>query len=174
MKKMDKKNKRIIYFILVLIWMITVFLFSNQNGEESKNTSDSTFTDNIVEVVTNNLKHSNKEKEDIKDTVSFIVRKLAHFSIYFVGGVLIWGCINTFELKTRNKIILTILLGTLYAISDEIHQLFVPGRAGQIKDVFIDALGVSFGTLAGCLILKKGEKKIGRNRHKTNVPSNME
>jgi hypothetical protein len=46
--------------------------------------------------------------------------------------------------------ILPFLIGVLYAVSDEIHQTFVPGRAGQLRDVLIDSCGV----LAGICIIK--------------------
>ena len=42
----------------------------------------------------------------------------------------------------RNVSWLTILIGGIYAISDEIHQLFVPGRSGEIDDVIADIIGI--------------------------------
>ena len=51
----------------------------------------------------------------------------------------------------------------IYASSDEIHQLFVPGRAGQVRDVLIDTSGAVAGILLAILIrkiwLKSREKK---------------
>lgn len=54
---------------------------------------------------------------------------------------------NIEKLKRRNKITpwLIIGVGALYATSDEIHQLFVPGRSGQFTDVLIDTGGVVAG-----------------------------
>ena len=49
---------------------------------------------------------------------------------------------------------MSILLSFLYACTDEIHQIFVPGRSAQFRDVLIDTLGASFGTLIAYLILK--------------------
>lgn len=145
--------KRIIYGILVIVWMILVLSFSNQTGEESQRLSD-IITNKIVNIV---IKvNSNMEYKDVKDDISFIVRKAAHFSIYFIGGILIFNFINTFPLEKRKTICLTILIGILYAISDEIHQLFISGRAGQVTDVLIDSSGIIIGTI---LISKiKGEK----------------
>ena len=45
--------------------------------------------------------------------------------------------------------------GVLYAVTDEIHQLFVPGRYGQWTDVAIDAAGVALGALICLLVLGK-------------------
>lgn len=49
---------------------------------------------------------------------------------------------------------MSILLSFLYACTDEIHQIFVPGRSAQFRDVLIDTLGASLGTLIAYLILK--------------------
>lgn len=156
MRKMDKKNKRIIYFILILICMITVFIFSSENGEESQNTSDVAFTNRIINVITNIFPKTNRT--DIFTAVNFIVRKGAHFTLYFIMGLVVYRAINTYSLGTKKKIILTISVGTLYACLDEFHQFFVPGRSAQIRDIFIDMLGVILATLIVCLILyKKGE-----------------
>lgn len=145
--------KRIIYGILVIAWMILILSFSNQTGEESQGVSD-IITDKIVEVV---IKvNSNLEYKDVKDIISFIIRKGAHFSIYFIGGILIFNFLNTFPMNKKTTILLTIVIGILYAISDEIHQLFISGRAGQIQDVLIDSSGIIIATILVSKI--KGEK----------------
>ena len=167
-----RNNKRIIFLILALICMITIFLFSNENGEESQKTSDKALSDIVIDTTMNIFPSADRNKVFL--IVNFIVRKGAHFTLYTIIGLIIFGFVNTYELELKDKIKLTIMLGIIYAISDEIHQIFVPARTGQIKDVFIDTLGISFGTWIGCLIYKKRGEKIGRARHKTNSSSNME
>ena len=164
--------KRTIYLILTIICMITIFMFSSEDGEKSQSTSDKAFADVIVDKTISIFPNSNRD--NVMDIVSFIVRKSAHFTLFAILGFVLFGFINTYSLELRKKIIITIIIGMLYAISDEIHQLFVPERAGQIRDVFIDTLGVSFGTMVGCLIYRKRGEKIGRARHKTNSSSNLE
>ena len=73
--------------------------------------------------------------------LSLIVRKFAHFSEYFILGIL---CINYFFRNNKN-INYSYLFCILYAISDEIHQIFVPGRSFQFYDIFIDSIGAIFG-----------------------------
>ena len=63
------------------------------------------------------------------------------------GLILYYGNIN-------KKYLLAFLICVIYAISDEIHQLFVPGRAGQVRDVLID----SAGSLLGIIIVMAFEK----------------
>ena len=53
---------------------------------------------------------------------------------------------------TKKQIIYSILFTTLYACTDEIHQLFVEGRSGEIRDIIIDGLGATLGTMIFLLI----------------------
>lgn len=130
--------KRAIYFILVCLWMITVFWFSSQNGDDSQSTSD-VFTNRIIKF----LNFSNEDvAKSARKIVSFVVRKSAHFMIYFIGGFLIYGLINSFELSEKNVFYYSVLIGFLFATLDELHQYFVPGRSAQVRDVFIDTFGV--------------------------------
>lgn len=143
-KAICNNKKRIIYGILVIVWMAVIFAFSNQNGEESQKTSGY-FTDKVVQIIT-------KVKMDVdivktEEVISFLNRKMAHFSIYFVGAILIFNFVSTFSLKLRNVILLTFIIGVVYSISDEMHQLFISERAGQIRDVLIDSAGVIIATL---------------------------
>ena len=56
--------------------------------------------------------------------------------------------------KTKIQFIGAFSFTTLYAISDEVHQLLVPGRSGRVVDVFIDMQGVLLGMCAILLVLK--------------------
>jgi VanZ family protein len=68
-----------------------------------------------------------------------VLRKLAHTAEYAVLGALL--------LRATGRAGLAITLGTLYAMSDELHQTFVAGRTGSPVDVAIDAVGVAIGAL---------------------------
>ena len=65
-----------------------------------------------------------------------LIRKLAHFTEYAILYVLVFRA-------TKNKI-WGVLFAFFYAITDEIHQLFVPGRNGSARDVLIDTAGAVF------------------------------
>lgn len=157
---MKIKVKRIIFAILIIINCIIIFNFSSQNSEKSNETSGV-----IVNQVVDSIGKVNKKvkKETLKDQVSFFVRKLAHFSIYTLLGIFLMNEANTFEITKKRKIIICILFGALYAISDEFHQGFVGGRSPEIRDVCIDTCGVIFGIIlvmiAGKLISKIKEPK---------------
>ncbi|MDP1990417.1 MAG: VanZ family protein [Syntrophales bacterium] len=70
--------------------------------------------------------------------------KIAHFSEYYLFGCLIcrWLLTEKSRFANRHALFLTILIGTLYGISDEWHQSFVPGRDASIWDAVVDALAV--------------------------------
>ena len=127
------KNK--INIILVIIWMILIFTMSSFDATESSNQSNF-----IVNIIVNIFNINNIE------LVSLIIRKLAHFTEYLILGILTYNLIKSYNKKTYIAIIICIL----YAISDEIHQYFVPGRSCQILDMTID----SIGSLTGIYILK--------------------
>jgi VanZ family protein len=68
------------------------------------------------------------------------LRKLAHAAEYAILGALL--------LRATGRAGPALALGVLYAVSDEVHQSFVPGRVGSPLDVALDALGVAIGVLA--------------------------
>lgn len=136
-QKEEKVNKktiitRIILLVLILIWVFLVYGFSNQSGTESSG---------ISRMVAEFLFDS----EELIEKAEPVIRKLAHFSEYAVGGILFYSLFSTYNFTKRKRTLISEGLGIWYAILDEIHQLFVPGRSGNIIDVIIDSLGVMFG-----------------------------
>ena len=143
------KTKKIITFILIVLWMILIFYFSNQVSDESSKLSGG-LTHKILEAI--HMLDGKTLEEQL--TIETLIRKLAHFFLYALGGILILVHINLYKITDNNKVIISWILGTTYAITDEIHQLFVPGRSGEIRDVFIDSLGIIIGIIIIRLIFK--------------------
>lgn len=151
---MKVKKARFIFFILTIATFITIFIFSNQNGEESGETSRG-FTKIIIEALPIAKDLDEGRKAELIENAQIVVRKLAHFSIYTVLGINLMGFINTYDkLKQKDKILITILVGSIYAVSDEFHQMFSGGRTPAVGDVCIDALGVLFGLMIYSLFNK--------------------
>ena len=165
MKKFDKKEQiKILKIILIIIWMITVFMFSGQKGETSGNTSRN-FTVTILRIITGrNIAQDNPFIEGIQ----LIIRKLAHYTIYTIGGFLIMNYAYTTNKTMKQKILYSISFGAGYAITDEIHQFFVPERSARIFDVGIDTLGVITGVLIYIILRKIIQKVINKNKAKVN------
>ena len=150
---------RIILIILLLCTFFVIFGFSSQDGETSGGLSRN-ITNKILQISNKYNTLGQEEKEQIADKTEKIIRKVAHFSIYTVVGLLLMGLLNTYKIKENWRMILSILLGMLYAISDEIHQSFTPGRTPRIADVYIDTLGVILGILLILLGIKIYNKYI--------------
>ncbi len=144
---------RIILIILLVCTFFIIFGFSSQNGEQSGGISRKV-TETILKVSSNYNKLEEEEKEVVLHRTESIIRKIAHFSIYTVVGCLLMGLLSTYKLKDKWRMIMAIVIGILYAISDEFHQSFSPGRSPKITDVYIDTLGIIIGALFVILIRK--------------------
>ena len=84
------------------------------------------------------------------ESISFVVRKAAHFTEY-----LILGCALVPVMREHGKkAILAWLIGSAYAVTDEIHQYFVSERSCEIRDMCIDSCGILVGVLIGLLIIR--------------------
>lgn len=159
--KMKKNIERIILLILLLGTFSIIFGFSNQDGEKSGSISKK-ITEEIVKRIPQIQEKEQEERELITQRTEKVIRKLAHFSIYTLVGILLMALISTYQIKEKNKIIISIIMGITYACSDEIHQSFVPERSPMITDVMIDTMGVMLGILIillGKTIIEKFQKK---------------
>ena len=145
---------RILFFILLMATFILIFYFSSQNGEESSGLSKGLIY-NILKFFTNNT----EKLEEIIIVIEPVIRKLAHFSVFTLVGIWTMSLTETFEIQKNNKISISILVGFLYACSDEIHQKFVSERSASPIDVLIDTSGVIFGIILVILIIKLLKKK---------------
>jgi VanZ family protein len=81
-------------------------------------------------------------------TLHAIVRKLAHFTEYLILGLLIVRALRDDRGWRLEHALMAVALATIYAVSDELHQRFVPGRTAAAGDVGIDALGAVVGQIA--------------------------
>ena len=102
-----------------------------------------------------------------RQTMVFIVRKGAHFTEYTIlGGFLVpavteWMAVDKTPVpdSVRNIRIISWLVGTLYAVTDEIHQSFVPGRSCELRDIGIDSCGVLAGVMSVSLAMRLKERR---------------
>lgn len=132
--------KKIIKHILLILWCLLIFFFSSENGELSSNRSK-TITNNVVDTYEKVFNDEIKEKDKVVDDVEIVIRKVTHFGLYFILGILVLSCFSEYPLSFKKQIIFSVLFCFLYAASDEFHQLFSSGRGGRILDVFIDTSG---------------------------------
>ncbi len=162
-----KKIITIVLWTVVILWMVMIFMFSAENAEESTKTSDG-----IVDIVVDHVLADKKESMSISDfqrvkyEISLLVRKSAHFFMYTVLGMLVMCAVSRHTTHCILRPVISLSVCVLYAISDEIHQLFVPGRAGRVLDVFIDSSGTLTGIAIVFLIMTLINKIINSKKEK--------
>lgn len=122
--------------------MAFIFALSSQNADESSETSGSLIA-SLAEIFYPGFDELTKEEqEQVIGSFQFIARKTAHFSIYGVLGFLSFLTFVSYRrLRLISRLSLSAAVCLAYAISDEIHQLFVAGRSCELRDVCIDFCG---------------------------------
>jgi len=149
-------KKKLLLFIPVLIWMAVIFWFSSNNGDTSS--SQSSRVSYIFASAADKafrLDMSDAERMNFSERISFLVRKTAHFSEYFILGMLLYIAVGINFGKTldlidasmkifhviRIRYLLPVIIVFGYAGTDELHQYFVPERCCSFRDVLIDTAG---------------------------------
>ncbi len=139
---------RTVSILLLCLWMAVIFYMSAEPASVSTETS-SEIIKQIASAV--NPKYdslSKAEQDSIIESWQHIVRKSAHFLEYVVLGVLSANAVRSLRLKKAFRYAIPPIFAALYAVSDEVHQIFVPGRSCELKDVAIDTAG----GIVGCAV----------------------
>ena len=113
---MQIKNKLVFflkYWLPFIIWALVIFLFSNS---PTIKTSDFYFWD-------------------------FILKKTAHFSEYGIFSTLLYRALINSNVNKKSAMFVSVAISLIYAITDEIHQSYIPGRTPAVRDVLIDLTG---------------------------------
>ena len=147
-----------LFFVITI--MITIFLFSAQSAQNSSKLSGK-IVDVVIKIVLPHYKDlSYEQQQQIKEKVTLVVRKLAHFTEFAVLGFFLMihllsykPYIKSFNFKMFIRACISWVIGVLYAFSDELHQMFVTDRYSSIYDVMIDSSGVLVGVFLLILIL---------------------
>lgn len=149
-----------IFLILTLCWMAVIFNFSSR--EAAISAQDSTSVGELLgKIFVPHFKEWDCEQQlAFAMRVDHPVRKTAHATEYAVLGLLLAGSFSDRKRKRWMSIAVPWLFGTMYAVSDEIHQYFVPGRSCQVSDMMLDSLGVIVGVLIGQLLWSRRMHRI--------------
>lgn len=144
------KTKRIVKYILILLWMIVIFKFS---------ADPATISDSKSGKVINLLISMGIDVNGMFGSLAnFVIRKLGHITEYFIlYSLIIFATIDEFQLINSLKI--GFIVTFIYACSDEFHQLFVVGRSGRVIDVFIDLIGAIISMIIIYLYKKIRDKQ---------------
>lgn len=142
-------NRRlVIKYIFVAVWMLVIFLMSNEIAGTSSSRSDE-----IVRTI------QSLGVSVPSDLLTFLVRKAAHIGAYFVLGILLFNLLKEYGLAVKKIIFISLAIAMLYACTDEIHQMFIPGRSGEVRDVLIDTAGAAVGVVVYAVLSSRFYKK---------------
>lgn len=144
-----------------------IFGFSSQNSTQSAGISRK-ITNAIIINIKSIEEKDDASKEEILAKIEHIIRKIAHFSIYTLVGILLMSLCKTYNLKEFDRFSISLISGLIYASSDEIHQAFVPGRGPMLTDILIDTSGVTVGILLVMEIFELYKKITLKKDIKTN------
>lgn len=135
--------KKLIFFlpwVSVILWMMLIYHFSTQPAVHSNKISKG-----ATEFAVKTVKRVSPETDLSIDRLNQILRKNAHFFIYFMLAIWVFHALNKSGIRGIKGFFLAMAICVLFAITDEFYQSFVPGRGPRVKDVFIDSGGALVG-----------------------------
>lgn len=164
--------RRKIAIIMVVGWMALIFFMSAQDADESSQMS--LRVGHVVGewFVPGYGEWTPERQDEFARSIELFVRKSAHAAEYAVLAALIanllrCGAVRRLSgLPMKKEWLYAVLLTAAYAATDEVHQLFVPGRTGKATDVLIDTAGAAVGGILWCLyfFIKKCYNQTGRRK----------
>ena len=168
MIKRIRDHENFLTLMLVLSLMVMIFCFSAQPAAESDEASGF-FVSLILRILYPDYGSIDQIKQtQLEQVISLVVRKTAHVTEYALLGfaLLLHLKANGKQKRIHLPQRYAFIIGSLYAVLDEVHQVFVPGRSGEVKDVLLDSLGVLIGNLMLLWLehIVKKKKKIQENR----------
>lgn len=150
----NRTTKTVVFtvlLVLTVVWMMVIFGFSSSNAEDSTVQSNR-ITEFLVRIFVPGYDELTEEQmQELVLQYDGTVRKLAHFAFYAILGALSCATATTQPFMNVEKYyclpLISVSTSIVFALSDEYHQTFVDGRAGQVKDIIIDSAGIVCGTV---------------------------
>jgi VanZ family protein len=141
-------KKKLVSWLLVIVWCIAIYCFSEFSWFTGENTK------RVLDTVLSYLRFGGGEEEG-PSLLNFIIRKLAHLTEFGILAVLVWRALS----PKRAAYVGAWLFATVYAMTDEWHQSFEPGRTAAPKDVAIDSCGALLALIGVFLYMRWKKKK---------------
>lgn len=160
----ERKNliRAVAGYLLVGLWMGVIFYMSAQNGKQSSDSSGI-----FLRMISDILYWIFGEKgriftESHVGILTTLVRKGAHMTEYAILFLLLWQteyARRQRAVKQYKTAVMCVLVCCLYAVTDELHQLFISMRSGCVRDVLVDTLGAAIAAAAALWFYQRGKKK---------------
>lgn len=158
------KAAKILLPTIAVCWMIVIFCFSAASAPESSEMS-CTVGIRIGKVVFSDFDAWSTEKQNaFAKKIEYPIRKMAHATEYAILGMFVFGTVYVYGILWKQAMLYAWIWATIYAATDEFHQLFVLGRSEQIRDVVLDSAGAFAGILMLCGVSRMCRKIQGIQR----------
>ena len=139
--------------IATVVIMALIFWFSSQNSDDSSDVSRG-FMMFLIDLFPGSSDLSADAKLELIYSLHGVVRKIAHFSIYTALGLSSAAAVLSISgMSVKRSMLISVPFCALYSFTDEIHQSFVSGRSGELRDMLIDTSGALFGGLLLMIIV---------------------
>lgn len=151
--------KKILIWIPAIVMAMVIFGFSKQDGEESSGLSYKA-ADMILTVCDKAgiVDYNDNNRDSMIEAVQFPIRKAAHMTEYAVFSVLVMLALIVDGIKGIRLPVIAAIIAVAFAATDELHQRYVPGRYGCVRDVIIDAAGSIIGLTIAYVLYKNMHK----------------
>lgn len=140
---------RSISWIAAFSWMAVIFYLSHQPGSASSDLSSG-----ILAMLLNFIDQVAPNLELNVESFHTFVRKNAHFMAYLFLSLLSLNAWKSSGYRGWRQLFLGFGMCVLFAATDEIHQLFIEGRSGEVRDVLIDSTGAAVGVVVYMIAAK--------------------
>lgn len=159
LKGTDWMSIKKISLAIVLLSFVLILILGNQQAAVSNNLSKE-----IAKILIGTTSKIGLELDWSIDGANSIIRDAAHFGLYMVMGLSVASLLYRSGVRGLRCILLALMITVILAISDELRQMFVPGRGAEVKDVLMDAKGALSGValfaLSKVTLRKKCEEKV--------------
>lgn len=164
----DKKNRCIItvcLWLLIIVCAVSIISFSSDPAHVSREKSG-LILEKIEPLVERMIERFDINFINLED-LHFYIRKAAHVFVYFILSILLYLGWRAVKIKGLKAYFSAWIMATIFSIIDEIYQTQIPGRSGEVRDVFLDNVGITLGLLfvtflfkvSKVLLFKQGKKK---------------
>ena len=141
--------KKYLVIIVCILWLGFIFYNSTKSGDASNEKSYKMLNEirqEYRDIVGNEAKtYDNLPATTREEKLNLLIRKNAHAFEYCVLAVIVSAFLFQFNFRGKRAVIYIMFICLLYAVLDEFHQLYVPGRTSSVRDVLIDFIGSLIG-----------------------------
>lgn len=154
------KILKIALLTVTILLMILIFYFSSQPADDSTKVSNHVGEFFCRLFIPDFNEKPAEEQIELIASIDHTVRKCAHAGEYMLLGILCSTTLLVWFSKKRSLLILSgWMIAVIYAVSDEVHQIFVPGRAFMVTDILIDSAGALIGVLIVAVVVRESRRR---------------